>query len=160
MKFRARGEGAFATEETLFYQPRSILLGQLENSSCVAACCRMLSGRDDIPEAYFRNLLGMTRKGVAPREASGAFAQVGIAAEYREGLSLDDLHELLKARQAIVSVTTQVTRGRHTIVIDGVEEDLALVRDPWPPPVGSSYKVSLQAFEEAWRPYRDAIILL
>ena len=148
------GEGAFATEETLPYDPPSKVIGQLKPDSCVAASCRMAvydSTTDDIPEAFLRDAAGVVKnEGAFLRDATNALAEHDIASRYESSLSPEELKSVTKNGAAIVAVSTPTTNGKHALIVDGFEGDYTLIRDPLPEEKGAAYKIKTEKFMNAW----------
>lgn len=148
------GEGVFATEETLPYAPPGKVVGQMKPDSCVAATCRMViydSSSNDIPESYLRDATKVVEdEGTFLRDAVEALAYFGVPARYESSVSLEELKAVTENGPAIVSVATPTTGGRHALIVNGFEDDYALIRDPLPEGQGSAYKVNTEVFMRAW----------
>lgn len=150
----ARGEGFFAAAETESYQPSGSVLGQLTPDSCVAACCRMLL-RDyagDVAESFLRDALDTDEGGASLSKAPSVLRNFGLTFFYTyfSGLTLDQLFTATRRAPAIVVVKASMSGGLHSVMVDGVDNDSAYIRDPMPLGKGSAYKVSITTFTRHW----------
>lgn len=112
----------------------------------------MLENGAEIPEAYFRQLANVkVGEGTALSNSIPALKQYGVSASYKPNLSIEELRAATSNnRSAIVNVNTVISGGVHAIVVDGIEDNLVLIRDPLPEGVGSAYKLPLETFQTAW----------
>ncbi len=150
---RARGDGFFSAEDTLPYIPKGELVAQLNYDSCTSACCRMLLKDEDkdAPESHISIILKLD-KGAYVRDMPGALSEFGLSKSYRyhDDLSVDDLRQHLTKAPAVVSLKRPQTVGRHALIVDGIEDNYVLIRDPLPRASGAAYKVSLDDFLTVW----------
>src|SRR5215510_2702393 len=95
-------------------------------SSCVAACVRMVLGKlgVQVAEALVRRLIGHTRLGVSLTVVQMQLSQAGATALLHEDWSLDDLRDMLRAGyHPIVGVERHLlgySRAFHAVVLGGV----------------------------------------
>jgi hypothetical protein len=148
----ARGEGAFALSDTTPYKSAGALLGQANESSCVAASIRMvLKDGAQIPEAFIRQAAHVDLQGGKLSDAVKALEAFG-ASGFRavDKASLQTLEEALSRGPLIASVKTDVTGGAHALVVDSIKDGKVFVRDPYPPGAGASYAVAVADFLKAF----------
>ncbi len=98
LKATGKAKGWFFSHiETVATEPAGILIGQLHDDSCAAACVRMLAADEGIhqPEAYLRHLL-KTDKGTFLSRIPATLSSLGLRKPY---LYIRDLklYELQKA---------------------------------------------------------------
>jgi hypothetical protein len=153
---RAKGDGFFAKSNTLPYQPMGVVIGQIHEDSCVAACCRMWlkdQGIDE-PEVSIRAVLETRGLGTNMSRVPAAMRQFGstVQYEFRDDLALADLQRILLRGSAMVFLKElPQARDGHTLLVEAIENDQwVTVRDPWPPGYGAGYKVRLDVFLRAW----------
>jgi hypothetical protein len=71
--------------------------------------------------------------------------------KYHPKMPLTELQAATSKGSMIVSVKSPIApNGAHAIVLDGFENGFVLIRDPWPPGVGSAYKLPLSDFKAAF----------
>ena len=151
-KGKARG-WFFAAKETFPYQPNGKLLGQGNESSCVAACVRMLLADEgsEQPEAFIRQAL---------KAEDGAFLSAlpetlksfgsGRAFQYRRDLTEQELRAAASRGVVVAYVSPVGKDAGHALLLDGITDDGVLIRDPLPENQGTAYRVSLADFLEVW----------
>jgi ABC-type bacteriocin/lantibiotic exporter with double-glycine peptidase domain len=153
-KQRARGDGFFVETETLSYQPKGAVIGQMLEDSCIAAVCRMLlfDEKIDVPEVYLRIALRVDEQGgyvsAIPQGLKNFAPQMQYS--FRTDLTLDELRVAAEKKNAIVKVKSKNFIGYHVVIVDGFQNDFVLVRDPLPLGIGSAYKIKLDVFVNAW----------
>lgn len=149
----ARGEGFFATEKTFPYHPKGCVIGQLTPESCVAACCRMLlrDSIEDVVEIYLRTALHTDKRGANLSDVPDVLHLFGMKADYhyRTDLTIETLREATKKGAAIVAIKNE-NDDVHALIVDGIEDEYVLLRDPSPFGKGSAYKIALNNFVEVW----------
>ena len=150
---RLKGEGAFASAKTHPYQPKGRVEGQLTETSCVAASCRMLlqDHGTNVVETHLREALATDELGARISDAPAVLRQFGLPRPYtyRDDLAMADLQEATKRGAAIVFLKVPKL-GAHALLVDGIEDDLVLIRDSLPIGRGAAYKVSATDFQKAW----------
>lgn len=152
---RATGEGAFPNSNTQPYDPEAsgkILHGQNNDASCVAGSCKMLMNDRSISEAELRVVLKIDHKtGGYVRDIPAALKEYCLPdALYDPELPLGALQSATQKNSAVVSIRSPTTGGAHAVVVDGFEDGFVLIRDPWPPGLGSAYKLPIADFEAAY----------
>lgn len=149
------GDGAFLEEQRFPYEPKCGFIEQIHEGSCLAACEKMIL-RDngiEVSEAYVRAVTGVDAiDGGYLRDVPNALNKLGLDKPYtyETDLSIDELDTATEDGAAIISVNFR--GGLHALVIDGVEDDMVLIRDP----ARSTYKVTIQDFKQQW--YGIAVI--
>jgi uncharacterized Zn-binding protein involved in type VI secretion len=152
---RTSGGGAFPTANTEPYDPVAsgkLLVGQNNDASCLAGSCKMLLNDEGIPEAYLRMALKIDENGGFMSDAPAALEQFCMPdGKYHPKMSLTELQAATSKGSVIVSVESPIApNGAHAIVVDGFENGFVLIRDPWPPGVGSAYKLPISDFKAAF----------
>jgi ABC-type bacteriocin/lantibiotic exporter with double-glycine peptidase domain len=86
------------------------------------------------------------------RDVPSALIKLGLDRPYtyETNLTIDELNAATEDGAAIVSV--KFLGGLHAVVIDGIEDDMVLIRDP----AGSTYKITMRDFKQQW--YGVAVI--
>lgn len=150
---RLKGEGAFASAKTYPYQPKGSVEGQRTDHSCIAASCRMLlqDHGKDVVELHLREALKTDELGALISDAPPVLQQFGLPRPYtyRDDLAMADLQEATKRGAAIVFLKVPKL-GAHALLVDGIGDDLVLIRDSLPIGRGAAYKVSAKDFQKAW----------
>jgi ABC-type bacteriocin/lantibiotic exporter with double-glycine peptidase domain len=102
----------------------------------------------DLPESYIRTAANIDAEaGGYLSDAPGALDQLGLNTPYvyETNITINELETATaNGDPAIVSVNAAF--GPHAIVIDGIENDMVLIRDP----AGSKYEVSIENFLKLW----------
>ena len=135
-------------EQKLPYTPKGQVFEQQENSSCVAASCKMILSDQGIgyPESYLRSALGTNEDGTLLSNAPQALNDAGLTSPAYQSVNNATADSLQAAtssgNSAIVSIAAQ--GGFHALVLDGFDESgMALLRDPW---VGDAYGLASDYF--------------
>ena len=147
---KAKGEGYFFRENTLPYSPQGAVIAQIQPEACVAATTRMILKDAGISrsEAELRALFETDRDGTSPSKIPEIMKGFGLKYDYRRDLRLEDLQTAVKIKPAIVYVSKSLPNmPGHVIIIDGFEDDYALVRDSQN---GVGYKLHIEDFKLAW----------
>jgi len=154
---RAKGKAKgwfFHEVEAMLMTPRGVVMGQMYDDSCVAACARMLAADAglDVPESYLRELLKIDEGGYLS-DVPAALHIIGVPTlyEYRRDLTLEALQQVLQAGAAIAYLEKPVTGG-HAVVVETITEEFVTVRDPLPIGEGRGYQVHQQDFLRFWLP--------
>lgn len=153
---RSKGDGFFAKTNTLPYHISDVVIGQIHEDSCVAACCRMWLGDQGIEESEvnIRAVLETRGLGTNLSQVPAAMQQLGAMAQYefRDDLSVADLRQALSGGSVMVFLKESAQAGDgHSLLVEAIEdEEWVAVRDPWPPGYGSAYKVGLGVFLRSW----------
>src|SRR5215510_12556443 len=133
-------------------------------SSCVAACVRMVLGElgVQVAEAPVRRLIGHTRLGVSLAVAQMQLSQAGATALLHEDWSLDDLRDTLRTgHHPIVGVERHLlgyARAFHAVVLVEVTTAAVTVLDPLDGPEPCHYGIA--AFVLAWEVAgREALVI-
>jgi ABC-type bacteriocin/lantibiotic exporter with double-glycine peptidase domain len=133
-------------------------------SSCVAACVRMVLGGlgAQIAEAPIRRLIGHTRLGASLTVAQRQLRKAGATALLYADWSLDDLRDTLRAGyHPIVGVERHLlgySRAFHAVVLVEVTSAAVTVLDPLDGPEPRRYGV--EAFALAWEVAgREALVI-
>lgn len=97
---RAKGDGFFASADTLTYEPPGAVIGQIHEDSCVAACCLMWlrdQGRVE-SEVMARAVLETRGLGTNLAQVPAAMRQLGSAVQYefKSEMTLADLRQALR----------------------------------------------------------------
>jgi hypothetical protein len=133
------------------YSPVEQVLGQFTVDSCGAASCRMASGLGDVPELYFREALGTTTEGTRLISMPDGLKQLGFegTATYTESATVKSLADASeKGFKSVVSVW-EGGDASHAVVVDGISNGMAYIRDPWPLGAGSSYAIPVDGLQNA-----------
>ena len=123
-------------------------------SSCVAACVRMVLGGlgAQVAEAPVRRLIGHTRLGASLTMAQMQLSNAGATALLHADWNLDDLRDTLRAGyHPIVGVERHLlgySRAFHAVVLVEVTSAAVTVLDPLDGPEPRDYGVA--AFVSAW----------
>ncbi|MGH8866007.1 MAG: cysteine peptidase family C39 domain-containing protein [Burkholderiales bacterium] len=123
-------------------------------SSCVAACVRMVLGGlgVQVAEAQVRHLIGHTRLGASLPVAQRKLSKAGATALLHEDWSLDDLRDTLRAGYCpIVGVERYLlgySRAFHAVVLLEVTSAAVTILDPLDGPEPHRYGIA--AFVSAW----------
>lgn len=129
----AASQRGFPDEVTHPYEPKGEVYGQLEQNSCVAASCRMVLADHGIeqPESWLRTAADVDfNTGTAVSNAASTLNNFGLPYIYEANLTLEGLQAATSGgRSAIVSLTLG-PGSFHAVVVDGIEEGYALIRDP------------------------------
>ncbi|WP_345304558.1 hypothetical protein [Lysobacter hankyongensis] len=133
------------------YVSSELLLGQSVVYSCGAASCRMAAGLYDVPEAYVRSALGTTENGTRFANMPEGLRMLGFdgTATYIEDASADYLANASRNGSRSVVSVWQGADESHAIVLDGISDGMAYIRDPWPNGMGSSYAIPVDHLERA-----------
>lgn len=140
------------------YEPKGVIIGQLERFSCVSTACKIALNNPNISEEAIRKLTMSETKGTRLENAIPALhAYGGKQYVFGENISFGELVESLKNGPAIVSVNTPVLRDftnhvftNHAIVIDEYKDLWFSIRDPMPDIKGSAYKIMQSDFFRYW----------
>jgi hypothetical protein len=114
-----------------------------------------------LPEAYVREMANIDASaGIHIRDAVPGLNTIlensGVSARYvySSSVSLEELRSATSRGSAVVDVRVPAgTTGDHKIhavIVDGIENNLVLIRDPLPEGAGSAYKISVDDFMKAW----------
>lgn len=123
-------------------------------SSCVAACIRMVLGGlgVQVAEAQVRYLIGHTRLGTSLAMAQMQMSKAGATVLLHEDWSLDDLRDSLRiGHHPIVGVERHLLgypRAFHAIVLVEVTSVAVTILDPLEGPAPHRYRIA--AFVAAW----------
>lgn len=152
---RAKGKarGWFFHElETILATPRGVVIGQMYDDSCVAACARMLAADAgvDVPESYLRELLKID-EGAYLSDLPDALQTIGVSTryEYRRDLTLAALQQAVQTGAAVAYLEKPVTGG-HAVIVETITEMFVTIRDPLPIGEGRGYQVRQQDFLRFW----------
>jgi WXG100 family type VII secretion target len=145
------GDGAFSDGQRLPYDPEGELIPQSYDGSCVASSCRMVLNDNgiEVPEAYVRDAANVDAiEGGYLKDVPDALNELGLDTTYtyEPNLTIDELGTATAdGDSAIVSVRFP-GGGLHSVVVDGIEDDMVLIRDP----AGSTYKITVEDFLQQW----------
>lgn len=152
---RAKGKAKgwfFHEVETILTIPRGLVIGQMYNDSCVAACARMLAADAgvDVPESYLRDLLKIDEGGYLS-DLPDALQTIGVQTryEYRRDLTLAALQQAVQIGAAVAYLEKPVTGG-HAVVVEMITDMFVTLRDPLPIGEGRGYQVHQQDFLLFW----------
>ena len=153
------GENIFPGAEIYPYESKRKIYGQAEESSCVAAACRMLindSTGVEVPEPILRNfinsdlkkgtVLSKVPKGIDELKETKYFDINHIRASYHDGITVKDLENSLKNGVGISVQVGGKHNGYYALVIDKIKDSKVYIRDPWPRGSGASYSISVEDF--------------
>lgn len=152
-KTKGKAKGWFFSEEaTISVIVRGIVIGQLQDDSCLAACARMLAADKNIqiPESHLRELLKIDDGGYLS-DLPQILQQIGISAQYhyRRDLTIEELRRSLISGDAIVYLENKEKFG-HAVVVENITDMYVILRDPLPAGEGRGYQVRLDTFLEFW----------
>lgn len=149
-----RLRGAFTIDKVFPYDQSPQIFGQGTADSCVAACCKMLLNNQTIPEAYLRIAVNVVKdQGANLQDVPNTLKifDSSVSYRYKADLSLDELVIATEKGPAMISVKTSIIgHGYHAVIVDRVEAQMVLIRDPLPQGSGSAYKITLETFKQAW----------
>ena len=145
------GDGAFADNQRLPYDPEGDLIPQSYSGSCVASSCRMVLSDSgiDVPEAYVRSTANVDAiEGGYLKDVPEALNKLGLDTPYTYGtnLTIDELGTATANGDLAIASVSFPGGGLHAVVVDGVEDGMVLIRDP----AGSTYEVTIQDFLQQW----------
>jgi uncharacterized protein YukE len=145
------GDGAFADDQRVPYDPEGDLIPQSYSGSCVASSCRMILSDSgiDVPEAYVRSAANVDAiEGGYLKDVPEALNKLGLdtSYSYEANLSIDELSSATADGNSAIASVSFPGGGLHAVVVDGVEDGMVLIRDP----AGSAYEVSIQDFMQQW----------
>ncbi len=133
-------------------------------SSCVAACVRMVLGGlgTQIAESQVRRLVGHSRLGTSLTLAQMQLSKAGITVRMHTDWSLDDLRDALRAGyHPIVGVERHLlgySRAFHAVVLVEITSATVTALDPLDGPEPRRYEVP--AFVSAWdMAGREALVI-
>lgn len=150
MNRKAKGEGYFFRENTLPYSSKGVVIAQIQPNACVAVASRMLLQDAGIfkSEAELRVLFEVNRDGASPSKIPEVLGRFGLKYIYRRNLTIESLKKATRTKPAVVYVSKSLSgMPGHVIIIDGFEDDYALVRDSLD---GVSYKLHIEDLKLAW----------
>jgi filamentous hemagglutinin len=106
----------------------------------------MAADLGDIPEAYIRDALGTTENGTRFSNIPEGLKSLGFSgtARYAENA---DVKMIVDASQKGAKAVVSVWEGganSHAVVVDGISDGRAFIRDPHPVGSGSSYSISIE----------------
>ncbi|WP_232358274.1 papain-like cysteine protease family protein [Paraneptunicella aestuarii] len=100
--------------------------------------------------------LPITDKGVSIDKLSGVFQNYGVDAEFKRGLTIDDIASATQSGTPVI-VAVRQGGGGHAIVVDGITTrqgvDVVAIRDPW----GTQYFEKLTVFKKRF--LRQGVII-
>lgn len=133
------------------YTPGDPVLGQSQTYACGAASCRMAAGLGEVPEAYIRDALGTTENGTRFADIPDGLRQLGFegTATYTESATAQSLADASQNGFKSVISVWQGANESHAVVLDGISDGMAYIRDPWPAGVGSSYAIPVDALQKS-----------
>jgi hypothetical protein len=145
------------------YIPNGKVFAQETEVSCVAASCRMLLDDAGIVKSETEVIqhLPMTDTGVGINHVPNALEKLGInEAKFSTGSSIPELETALNSgNKAIVSVKSPGMTHPHAVVIEGIESERFLIRDPYHLDKGIAYSVGKKDFElYAWHEGRMVVV--
>ncbi len=150
MKTKAKGEGYFFAQETLPYQAKGSVIAQIQPNACVAATARMLlkDAGLAVSEAELRSRFEIDDDGTSPTKIPSVLKEFGLKYDYRRDLTMEDIQNATKQDSAILYVAKSLqNKPGHIIILDGIEDNYALIRDSQD---GVSYKLSIKDLETFW----------
>lgn len=119
---------------TRFAEVEGGAIGQITDTSCVAACGEMLSGISQ------STLLHITDVGSLAK---------ALGTGWRGGyVGPDQLHKLLGLGRPFAAEFYEGGRLGHLVVVDGIEGGQLFIRDPWGG--GTIYRMSMDEFLRVW----------
>ncbi len=126
--------------------------------SCGAACIRQLLLDDGIshPEAFIRRQTDFNDNlGISVESIASTLNKLNQCQLYRGGGVAESAFEALNLTGAWI-VRVKPPTGSHYIIVDGMDKELVLIRDPWglkAPGSGDGLiaKLALTDFLEYWR---------
>ncbi len=132
----------FQDVETFPIIARGALYAQLDSDSCVAAAARMIAADAgvDLPEAYLRELLKIDDGGYLS-DLPITLQTIGVRQryEYRNDLTFADLQVAVQGGAAVVYL--QSSKTGHAVVVEAINQEFVMLRDPLPKGEGRSYQV-------------------
>jgi ABC-type bacteriocin/lantibiotic exporter with double-glycine peptidase domain len=140
------------------------LFGQELETSCVAACVRMVlaSLGHMLTEAEIRTRCGHSRLGMRLNQIAGGLKDLPITVEYHLDWSRDDLSAAVRHEAfPIVGLDLRPIEGLfafHAVIVVGLKSDQVVLHDPRYS--NGAQLVGLPAFEMAWNNVdREAVII-
>ncbi len=135
------------------------MVNQEHNFSCVVACARQLlrDAGQDVSEADLIESIGI-REGFGSEleSAAAVLSERHPRLKYTAGsIDPDAVAELVRGDPWIARVKTLSGRS-HTVIVDGLRDDILTVRDPWGlsgpgSASGTEATIRLDHFLEHWR---------
>lgn len=119
------------------WKPSNRMVAQEQPMSCGAACARQLlaDAGIDITEAEIRELAGTSWTGTDAGQLARALNRVHPGGDYRGGSpsNVTSPTETLRAlaENGPFIAFTRTAHGLHSVIVDGIEDGLVKIRDPW-----------------------------
>jgi len=111
----------------------------------------MAADLGDIPEAYIRDAIGTTENGTKFADIPNGLKQLGFEGTtmYTENATVQSLKSASQNGSKSVVSVWQGGSESHAIVVDGISNGMAYIRDPWPIGIGSSYALPVESLQSA-----------
>ncbi|MBA2395277.1 MAG: hypothetical protein H0V70_21320 [Ktedonobacteraceae bacterium] len=107
-------------------------------------------GGIDVPEAYVREAANVDAiEGGYLKDVPKALNELGLdtpSYTYGTNLTIDELGAATANGDSAIASVSFPGGGLHAVAVDGIEDDMVLIRDP----AGSTYKVTIQDFMQQW----------
>lgn len=153
---RAKGKAKgwfFHDVETILTTPRGMVIGQVHDDSCVAACVRMLAADEgsEQPEAYLRDLL-QTERGTFLSQVPDVLQTLRLSQRfiYRRDLQLTELQRATEQGAALAYLAKLDEETGHAVIVETITDEWVTIRDPLPAGTGRAYRVHVTDFMKNW----------
>ena len=151
-------------------QRSNSIFGQELNMSCGAACAKTIlseRGLTDFTEVEIRILAQFNAEnGISPNNLEAALNQLDPKSQYINGIpntdTIDEAFDILNSTGPWIA-TVKLPKNNHFVIVDGIENGLVKIRDPWGLDGAGSINgvegtVKYDDFMELWRRARNETV--